>query len=170
MGFMDNLKNNAGAQLGSNLMGGQKVQLKVDTKGETKVAEAQAKIATRQAISDNLNAIRFDGSADDIGESLNSLLSMARQLGDSDSQGIGDVFKSSFSGGAKSETEKLRDAIMEKAEYGLLKLRKLDEDTAAFFQKKFDAFKPEEEEEPVQERSRGFGGLMKGFTKGFTKK
>jgi hypothetical protein len=65
-------------------------------------------------------------------------------------------------GGAfKSDTDKLRDAIMEKAEYGVLKLRKLDEETAVFFQNKFDALKPP----PPPQVEVKMPGFMKGFLK-----
>jgi hypothetical protein len=72
---------------------------------------------------------------------------MYKQLGESAGSAIGGMLglESMGLGGAmKSDADKLREAITEKAEYGLLKLRKLDGDTADFFQKKFDALKPPE--------------------------
>lgn len=182
MGFFDSLGKSAGSTLGSNLMGGHKVQVKnvVDAKGEAKAAEAranaqikqaeaQAKLEAKQNVLETVNAIRFDGTADEIGENLNTLLSMYKQLGESAGSAIGGTFSSALSmsgmggiGGAfKSDTDKLREAITEKAEYGILKLRKLDEETAAFFQKKFDALKPVEQPAPEVK----LPGFMKGFMK-----
>jgi hypothetical protein len=155
MGFFNSLVNNAGSTLGGNLVGGQKIRVKSDVKGEAKIAEAtakaqikqadaQVKIGAKQATIEAVNAMRFDGSADDISENLNSLISMYKQLGDGTSTGsaIGKIIGLGKLGMVKkSDTDNIREAIIEKADYGLMKLNKLDVETAAFFQKKFDAIK-----------------------------
>ena len=157
MGFFNNLTNSAGRQLGSNLVGGQKIQIKSDVKGETKIAEAQAKaqikqmeaeakIAEKQNQLEAISSIRFDGSADDIAENINTLFSMYHRQ----SQGANDVMKGlglglgSMGINIKSDSEKMHATIKEKIEFGLLKLRKVDTDMADYFQKKLDDLKSEE--------------------------
>jgi len=190
MGFLNSLIGGAASTLGSNLVGGQKIKVKADVKGETEIAEAQAdarirqaegqadaqirqakaqaniqikqaeaqaKLETRQATLETVNSIRFDGSADDISENLNWLISMYKQLGEGANAvvgqvmglgnkglgklGIGSIGLGKIGEAMKSDKEKTRDAIIEKAEYGLMKLNKLDAEMAAFFQNKIDAMR-----------------------------
>jgi len=163
MGFFDSLANGAGKTLGNNLMGGTKVQIKEkkDVKGESKIADAQAKAnikqaegeakaqiklaegmakqEAKQATLEAVNSMRFDGTADEMSENLNALFSMLKQMGETAGSaiGLGNMF-GKFGGAMKSDVDKIRDAIKEKSEFGLMKLRKQDPDSADFFQKKYD--------------------------------
>ena len=162
MGFFNNLVNSAGRQLGSNIVGGQKVRVKqmADVKGETKIAEAQANAQIKQAEAqvaleakkatiEAVNLMRFDGSADEISENINALFSMYKQTAEGAGSAIGGALGSmpfgsmygNIAGAFKSDTDRIRDAILEKIDFGLMKLRKLDEESTEFFQKKLNDIK-----------------------------
>jgi hypothetical protein len=86
-----------------------------------KAAEVEAKIA-------EIANIKFEGSAEEIADTLNALVSNYQSL------------PTGFDAGpAKSKQRKA--AIREKMEFGILKLRKLDAETADFFRKKLDGLK-----------------------------
>jgi len=86
-----------------------------------KKAEAKAEA---KADKDNIINVKFGDSADEISDTINQLLTKAATL------------KTGFM--ASSNDKQMKALIIEKAEFGILKLRKQDADTADFFQKKLD--------------------------------
>jgi hypothetical protein len=112
----------AEAMKGSSLQ----MQAQIDAakaKQAEKVADKQRNISTL----DSIIEMRFDGSSDDISGDLNSLLAR---------------FKQTKSGLLASKDEKaIRTTILEKLEFGIMKLQKTDAESASFFQKKFDELK-----------------------------
>jgi hypothetical protein len=109
-------------------------ELEIEQKRLAMEAERQkqgAKMAAKEKSAstiEDVTTMRFDGSADDIAADLNILFTQ---------------FKKTPSGLLASKDAKiLRKTILEKIEFGLLKLSKIDADSTAFFQKKFDEIKP----------------------------
>jgi hypothetical protein len=152
MGFFDSLAHSAGSSIGWSA--GKKAEVKAEAKAQKKVAAHQAKLdqekidheASLSAL-ETVTNMRFDGSADDMANNLNTLFTLYKQEespdqgGDAMANSLGSL--SSLGGflgkkSAKSDSSKIRDAIIEKMEFGILRLRKQDAETADFFQKKFN--------------------------------
>ncbi|MDR0909211.1 MAG: hypothetical protein LBM77_05535 [Spirochaetaceae bacterium] len=87
--------------------------------------------AEKAAVSSKLDNANFNNaSADEIANSLNELLTAYKAI----PGGLEDISLM-----ALRKTQK--KAILEKVEFGIMKLQKLDPDNAAFFQKKYDEIK-----------------------------
>ena len=97
-----------------------------DSDAELKVLQAEKEKA-QQATLESVIAVRFDGSPDDIAADLNGLMTRIKQTKSG-------VF-------ASKEAKTLRASLLEKIEFGIMKLQKVDAESAAFFQKKFDELK-----------------------------
>ena len=104
--------------------------------GRAAEIEAEAKAAeaaeTKAEIRD-ITEITFGTSSDDISETLNQLFSKL----------------SATEKGIMSSDKEKRGAILEKVEFGILKLQKSDPDMAAFFQKKFENERPKSAKETL---------------------
>jgi hypothetical protein len=121
MGFGDVLKRRAGSAVADSLFGSsEKKAAEAQVGAEKEILEAHAK----QSETETIMNTRFEGSGDDIATDLNTLLTMYKQL------------PSGWDASPKDKQTKA--AILEKLEFGIMKLRKQDADTAEFFQKKFD--------------------------------
>jgi hypothetical protein len=92
--------------------------------GGTTDTDAQVKQAQEQAEQKEIQNMRFDGSGDAIAADLSVLLARYNAI----PTGLS----------APIDAKKQKAAILEKMEFGLLKLRKIDSDTADYFQKKYD--------------------------------
>lgn len=132
MGFFKTMATSAGWAAGQKLVnGGDKGGDggKAMAEVESKRLDAEIAQAEKSAVKDELDAIvsvKFEGSADEISDTLNALFTKAAQL-PTGLAAIGD------------DTVKARKkAIIEKVEFGIMKLNRLDQDSAAYFQKKFD--------------------------------
>ena len=80
-----------------------------------------------KATLESIIAMRFDGSPDDIALDLNGLMARVKQT-------KGGLF-------ATQEEKAMRATLLEKIEFGIMKLQKVDASSASFFQKKFDELK-----------------------------
>jgi hypothetical protein len=89
------------------------------------LAEEAAEEAAEKAKLEDISTMKFDGSADDISTELSNLFTLYKQQ------------PSGFLN-STATTKKTKAAIIDKLEFGIMKLRKLDPDNADFFQKKFD--------------------------------
>jgi hypothetical protein len=76
------------------------------------------------------DTIRFEGTAEDLANTLNDCFSKYQAI----PSDLSDVVTMAAQKAAKK-------ALLEKAEFGIMKLRKEDPDTADFFQKKLDEFR-----------------------------
>jgi hypothetical protein len=94
-----------------------------------------------RAEKEEIQNMRFDGSADDIAADLNKLFTKYNGI----PSGLAGL--SAFAAGKNQGA-----AILEKIEFGIMKLRKVDSDAADFFQKKFDG---------LTQKKKGFFGLGK---------
>jgi hypothetical protein len=98
-------------------------RLKMEAERQKQEAKPVVKEKSASVIED-VTAMPFDGSADDIAADLNIMFTQ---------------FKKTPSGPfafASKDARILRKTILEKIEFGLLKFSKVDADSAAFFQKK----------------------------------
>jgi hypothetical protein len=96
---------------------------------EKEMAAKEAKRAEKEAKRNDLESIvniKFGDTSDDIANTLNVLFATVAQL----PKGI-----AAF---ADTDAKTKKKAIIEKLEFGLLKLNKVDHETGAFFQRKFD--------------------------------
>jgi len=75
---------------------------------------------------DSIVNVKFGATADEISDMLNALFTKAAQL------------PTGFAAIGDDTAKAKKKAIIEKVEFGLMKLGKLDEESAYFFQKKFD--------------------------------
>lgn len=98
---------------------------------EAEREEERAERAEREAERNEIASIanlKFGETSADISEELNSLFSKAALL------------PTGFAAFGDSGVKQKKKLFVEKMEYGILKLNKLDPDNAAFFQKKLDVF------------------------------
>ena len=91
----------------------------------------QKEMAEEEAKRDDLTFItnlKLGETATEISEALNMLFSKAALL------------PTGFAALGDSNTKQKKKALIEKMEFGIMKLNKLDPDSAVFFQRKFDVF------------------------------
>ena len=89
----------------------------------------EEKIASLEEIP---NTINFEGGSDEISNSLNDCFSKYHSIG---STGF---FASNDIASVVTAKKAAKAALLQKAEFGIIKLRKIDPDMADFFQKKYD--------------------------------
>jgi hypothetical protein len=105
-------------------------------------AKGDAEEKERKEEFSRTSALKFGATAEEIGEALSDLFSSYSKI----PSGI-------MSSDEKQHWKAMKAVILEKIEFGLLKLSKLDADTAEFFQKKLDDLK--------NPKATGLSGLFK---------
>jgi hypothetical protein len=125
MGFFKTMATSAGWAAGQKLVNGDRNSAEAD-RARLEAETEQAKQATAKNELDSIVTIKFGETSDEIAEALNELFAKAALL------------PSGFAALGDKESKAKKKAIIEKIEFGLFKLNKIDQTGADFFKKKYD--------------------------------
>lgn len=124
--FLNSLVSSAGHAVGEQLVNGSK-------KSVAEVESARLELEKKQLAADGkknelseIANLKFGESANEISETINALFVQATHL------------PTGFKALGDDQAKAKKKAIIEKLDFGLFKLKKLDPDSAEFFQKKYD--------------------------------
>jgi hypothetical protein len=127
MGFFKTMVTSAGWAAGQKLVNGSGEREIVEIERER--LDTEKSLSEKAIVRDELESItslKFGDNADSISDDLNALFAKAAQL------------PKGFMALGDDEAKAKKKAIIEKIEYGLFKLRRIDSHGSEFFQKKFD--------------------------------